>query len=128
MHINNINITSDNLHININMYEHADENNCLNLESTTIGQAGTSNLRSPLSLFRVSSFAQIKALIAEHLSVRQLILLCVSFCVCMYVCVCPSCLGMLIFCTRYTPAVLSSVRLASLLLLAGPVQLHEFGL
>ena len=47
---------------------------------------------------------------AEHLSVRQLILFHISFCICMcnilcmYVCI--SRLGMLIFCARRAPAIL----------------------
>ena len=51
-------------------------------------------------------------IIAECLSTRQLILLRISFCICMYIC--PSCVGVLIFCMRCAPAVLSGVRAASL--------------
>ena len=48
----------------------------------------------------------------------------------MYVCVYVhhAYIGMLIFCTQYASTVLSSVRVAALLLLASPVRLHEFGL
>ena len=63
-------------------------------------------------------------LIAEHLSARQLILLHISFCVYMYVC--PSRLGMLIF---YTQCALELRRThaAALLLSAGhSTQLPEY--
>ena len=46
----------------------------------------------------------------------------------MHVCVCPSRLGMLIYCMQCVPAVLSDVHTVTLLLLAGPVQVLAFTL
>ena len=60
------------------------------------------------------------SIIAERFSVRQLNLLHFSFCVCLYVCmyVCPSRLGMLIFCKRCVLKV-QCAHATTLLLLAG---------
>ena len=77
-----------------------------------IRHVGPTSLQYRIFFDVATGSTQVHPLIAERLNARQLILLRISFCVCMYGC--PSRVGMLILCTWHTPVVLSGMHAAAL--------------